>query len=98
MNLCRMPMRWQMTMHNIMENDMNYKEAQLATSHYDKSHGSFFDRGSADSYYGRPLDPHRGGVGGMSGQRIVASTDAEVQAYHAGYAYNEQFGDKKSWD
>ena len=93
-----MPMKWQMTMHNIMERKMNYKEAQLATDHFDKSHGSFFDRGSADSYYGRDRNPHRGGVGGMSGPRIEANTEDEIEAYHAGYDYNEEFGDRKSWD
>ena len=77
---------------------MNYKEAQLATEHFDKSHGSFFDRGSADSYYGRQRDPHRGGVGGMSGPKILASYAEDIEAYHAGYDYNEEFGDKKSWD
>jgi hypothetical protein len=65
---------------------------------YESSHGSFFDRGSADSYYGRPRSPHRGGVGGMSGERIEAVTPEELEAYHAGYDHNEEFGDKKSWD
>ncbi len=77
---------------------MNYKEAQVATEQYDKTHGSFFDRGSADSYYGRNIDPHRGGVGGMSGPRIEATAEADIKAYLAGYAYNEQYGDKKKWD
>ena len=65
---------------------------------YDKEHGSFFDRGAADSYYHRGREPHRGGVGGDSGPRIAAVTDEEIEAYNAGYDYNEQFGDKKSWD
>ena len=65
---------------------------------FDRTHGSPFDRGSADSYYHRPRNPHRGGVGGMSGPRIEAETEAEFEAYHAGYDYNEEFGDKKSWD
>lgn len=77
---------------------MTYKDAQIATEHFDKSHGSFFDRGSADSYYGRPRNPHRGGVGGDSGPRIAAIKESEMHAYDAGYDYNEQFGDKKSWD
>lgn len=64
---------------------------------YETEHGSFFDRGSADSYYGRPRDPHRGGVGGGSGLRIEADTQVEFEAYHAGYDYNEQYGDKKNW-
>jgi hypothetical protein len=76
---------------------MNYKEAQIATEHFNKEHGSFFDRGSADSYYGRPRNPHRGGVGGMSGPRIPATTAEELEAYHAGYDYNEEYGDKKDW-
>jgi hypothetical protein len=65
---------------------------------YDKEHGSFFDRGAADSYYHRGREPHRGGVGGDSGPRIAAVTAEEIEAYNAGYDYNEQFGDKKSWD
>lgn len=64
---------------------------------YDCEHGSFFDRGSADSYYGRPRDPHRGGVGGNSGERIAASNEAELEAYNAGYDWNEERGNKKDW-
>lgn len=62
-----------------------------------KTHGSLFDRGSADSYYGRRRDPHYGGVGGQSGERIADLTDAEVAEYHAGYDYNERHGDKKDY-
>lgn len=75
----------------------NYTEAQLATEQYDKSHGSYFDRGSADSYYHRSRDPHRGGVGGDSGPRIQAWRQSDIEAYNAGYDFNEQFGDKKDW-
>lgn len=64
---------------------------------FERCHGSFFDRGSADSYYNRPRNPHRGGVGGMSGERMEAKTQAELEAYHAGYDWNEEFGDKKDW-
>jgi hypothetical protein len=65
---------------------------------YQQQHGNWFDRGSADSYYGRRPNPHRGGVGGNSGPRIEASEPSEVEAYMAGYDYNEQYGDKKSYD
>ncbi len=65
---------------------------------YEQTHGNAFDRGSADSYYGRARNPHKGGVGGNSGPRVETLTEAEVEAYHAGYDYNEQFGDKKSYD
>jgi len=77
---------------------MTYAEAKQATKIYDQQHGSFFDRGSADSYYGRPRDPHRGSVGGGSGPRIEATTEAEFEAYHAGYDFNEEFGERKNWD
>ena len=77
---------------------MNYKEAQVATEMFDKSHGSFFDRGSADSYYHRARDPHRGGVGGESGPRIEATHPSDIHAYNAGYDYNEEYGDKKNYE
>lgn len=62
-----------------------------------EKHGSLFDRGSADSYYGRPQDPHYGGVGGDSGPRVPVTDAMEVAEYREGYDYNERFGDKKSW-
>ncbi len=65
---------------------------------YNQKHGNAFDRGSADSYYGRRRDPHKGGVGGDSGPRIDALSDSEIEAYHAGYDYNEQHGGKKDYD
>jgi Tfp pilus assembly protein PilV len=62
-----------------------------------ENHGSLYDRGSADSYYGRGPSPHYGGVGGDSGER-VSVTDNEGRAeYMAGYNYNERFGDKKDY-
>lgn len=64
---------------------------------YEQQHGNAFDRGSADSYYGRSRFPHKGGVGGMSGPRVEDLTPEEVEAYHAGYDYNEQFGGKKDY-
>jgi hypothetical protein len=64
---------------------------------YEQYHGSPFDRGSADSYYHRSREPHKGGVGGNSGPRIERLNPAEVEAYHAGYDWNEAHGDKKDW-
>ena len=64
---------------------------------YEQTHGNAFDRGSADSYYGRPRQPHYYPEGTYKGERVVDLTDAELEAYHAGYDYNEQFGDKKDW-
>jgi hypothetical protein len=62
-----------------------------------KSHGSLYDRGSADSYYGRMPNPHYGGVGGDSGPRVEVYDESSVAEYLAGYEYNEQFGDKKDY-
>jgi len=61
------------------------------------THGCLYDRGSADSYYGRRRDPHYGGVGGDSGKRVEQLTAEEVAEYQAGYTYNELYGDKKEW-
>ena len=62
-----------------------------------KQHGCLYDRGSADSYYGRTRDPHYGGVGGDSGQRVSVNDDASVAEYMAGYDDNEASGEKKAW-
>ena len=62
-----------------------------------KQHGCLYDRGSADSYYGRSRDPHYGGVGGDSGPRVDQLTDEEVAEYHAGYTYNELYGGRKDY-
>ena len=62
-----------------------------------KRHGSLYDRGSADSYYGRPTDPHWYPEGTYNGERQEALTRAEVEEYLDGYEYNEKFGDKKDW-
>lgn len=66
---------------------------------YDASHGSPFDRGSADSYYGRAQSPHKYPNGTGNAPRVEAPemTLAEMRAYYKGYEYNEQFGDKKNW-
>jgi hypothetical protein len=65
---------------------------------YEQEHGNAFDRGSADSYYGRARDPHYYPNGTYNEPRVTELTNDEMEAYHAGYDYNEQFGDKKSWD
>jgi hypothetical protein len=61
------------------------------------NHGSLFDRGAADSYYGRAPDPHYGGVGGDSGIRVKVMYAEAVAEYMAGYEDNERFGSKKDY-
>lgn len=66
---------------------------------YTLAHGNPFDRGAADSYYGRRRDPHHWPEGTHVGTRIEASamSFAELEAYHAGYSFNEEHGAKKDW-
>jgi hypothetical protein len=63
-----------------------------------EQHGSLFDRGSADSYYSRPRDPHWYPEGSYNGNPVSELTGPEREEYLAGYDYNERFGHKKSWD
>ena len=67
---------------------------------YDQRHGGPFDRGAADSYYGRGYNPHFYEGATQMSPRIErdSMTKEDVQAYTAGYKFNEQFGDKKLWD
>jgi hypothetical protein len=74
-------------------------EQALQGPQFDRErHGGLFDRGSADSYYGRPRDPHWYPGGSYQGQKVTELNEIEIQAYNAGYDYNERYGDKKSWD
>jgi hypothetical protein len=59
--------------------------------------GSLWDRGSADSYYGRGARPHWFPEGTGKGQRVEQLNELEQAEYHAGYDDNEQSGDKKDW-
>lgn len=67
---------------------------------YTTWHGSPYDRGSADSWYSRPKNPHWYPEGTYKGQRVEAQdmTPEQLEAYDAGYEENEQCGGKKDWD
>ena len=74
-------------------------EQALQGPQFDRElHGGLFDRGSADSYYGRLRDPHWYPEGSYNGVKVTDLNPIEIQAYMAGYDHNERFGDKKSWD
>lgn len=64
------------------------------SSQYDDSHGSPYDRGWADKYYGRPMDPHKYLEGTYKGEKITDLTPEELKAYEAGY---ENCDDQKDW-
>ena len=82
-------------MSEVMNNTIEYRGMI-----FDRSHGSPFDRGSADSWYGRPQDPHWYPEGTYNGNRIESKdmSIAELRAYFMGYEYNEQFGGKKDYE
>jgi hypothetical protein len=61
-------------------------------------HGGAFDRGSADSHYNRPRDPHSYPNGTYNDPKVEALPGSpEYEAYMLGYDYNEAYGDKKDW-
>ena len=64
---------------------------------YDTRHGGPYDRGAADSYYGRPVDPHYFAGGSYEGEPITDLTEEELDAYMQGFHWNERFGDRKDW-
>ncbi|MEK9697837.1 MAG: hypothetical protein VW270_18865 [Candidatus Poseidoniales archaeon] len=77
-----------------------HQEMQTLKDKYDQSHGSPFDVGACDSYYYRPASPNywEGGSKVRGKQIFEADMTAEqIEAYHAGYAYNDWLGDKKDW-
>jgi hypothetical protein len=69
------------------------------SAYYNERHGGPYDRGQADSYYGRDYWPHYFVRDTHKSPRIDIDqmTDAEVAAYAAGYRNNEATGDKKEW-
>ena len=66
---------------------------------YDTTHGGPYDRGGADSYYGRAFDPHYWPEGTQKGTRVDMKdmTPAEITAYTKGYNDNEDEGHFKEW-
>ena len=62
-------------------------------------HGDPKDRGAADSWYGRPYEPHWWPAGTGKGYRIGAGgmTPAEIEDYKAGWVENEESGGRKAW-
>ena len=63
---------------------------------YDKRHGSPWDRGSADAYYGRSYNPHYfvGDTYSSDKVELGQMTPAEIAAYTNGY---ESTTDRKEY-
>lgn len=66
---------------------------------YDKRHGGPYDRGSADSYYGREFHPHYFVGDSFNSKEIdfPDMTPEEIVAYSAGFHDNEESGNFKEW-
>lgn len=66
---------------------------------YNARHGGPFDRGSADSYYRRGVHPHyyKGATGTTGRVEKADMSPAAIEAYMAGYDYNEFMGYFKEW-
>ena len=64
-----------------------------------RGHGSPYDRGGADSYYGRPYMPHYWPNGTYKGFPVLYAdmTTAQVKEYYTGYNDNESAGNFKYW-
>jgi hypothetical protein len=70
------------------------------TTQHDERHGGPYDRGRADFWYGRQWRPHYFTGGTYTSPEIEGAelTEAELDAYRAGYADAEAQGDQKQWD
>lgn len=65
----------------------------------DTRHGGPYDRGSADSYYGRNRRPHYFKGATYSTEEVIETdmTPEEIAAYNQGYDDNEAAGNFKDW-
>jgi hypothetical protein len=74
-------------------------EALTQHGYYDERHGGPYDRGTADSYYGRDYNPHYfvGDTYNSPKIDLAQMTAQEIVAYTAGYTNNEANGDKKEY-
>jgi hypothetical protein len=64
----------------------------------DRGHGSPYDRGGADYYYGRPFRPHCFEGASYATPERTDLTATEKAEYAAGWDRAEAAGDKKEWD
>jgi len=70
----------------------------MTEQQYDKRHGGAWDRGSADSYYRRPYNPHKYVAGTLTSDKVVSLSAVDLAAYEAGWQDNEALGWFKEWD
>ena len=63
-------------------------------------HGSPYDRGAADAWYGRPRTPHYYRGSTYASERVEEKdmTQGELDAYDAGYRSTPQGKDYGTWE
>lgn len=81
-----------------MDNTM-IESTELPTVVYSERHGGPYDRGSADSYYGRGFNPHYFVGATYQSEKVEMKdmTPEEITAYTKGYNDNEEDGNFKEW-
>lgn len=79
--------------------DLKFTTAGDYLEQYDERHGGPYDRGSADSYYGRGYNPHyyTGDTYRSVRVELADMTPAEIVEYTKGYNDNEEDGNFKDW-
>jgi hypothetical protein len=78
--------------------EIQQTEQAIRGPQFNRDHGSLYDRGSADSYYGRITEPHYWTEGTGRGEKVTDLNQYEIAEYMAGYEHNERFGHKKNYD
>ena len=78
--------------------EIQQTEQAIRGPQFNRDHGSLYDRGSADSYYGRFPEPHYWTEGTGRGEKVTDLNQYEIAEYMAGYEHNERFGHKKNYD
>ena len=88
------------TLTDTQEFGGNVRKVEYLDRVFNARYGGPFDRGSADSWYSRGIDPHYYEGNSLASKRfsIHEMTEEQVAEYLAGYQYNEEFGGKKDYE
>jgi hypothetical protein len=72
---------------------------KIQSGYYDQRQGGPYDRGQADSHYGRDYWPHYFVRDTHRSPRIdlAQMTAHDIMAFTSGFNFNEANGDKKDW-
>lgn len=79
-----------------MVQELEKRIAALEAKQEEKMSSTPYQRGAADSYYGREPSPHKW-LDDMGRERVEILTEDEAAQYWRGYQHNEDFGDIKEW-